>query len=227
MKHKIFQTLTLEQLRSRLGNSQVVRRFAENYDMVYFGGINLQDEARLVKGLTLSRTQQDSHYCVGTTHGHDVMFVQRSDNLKWPGERKESYTWNILVVDMKDDINLPHVYLEGKKRHGKAFYETLSIKHRELTEIPAHLMSGYDPLFSNRFTCRTPVVQAANLPTILKPITASTIAHHFAFLDFEWFEDTIYIYYLSPQPSRDKLDSMVRAGIWLADEFEQSYHGNL
>ncbi len=221
MKRQIFQTITLEQLRSRLGNTQVIRRFAESYDMVYFGNINLQDEARLVKGLTLSRTQQDAHYCVGTTHGHDVMFVQRSDSLKWPGERKESYTWNILVVDMKDQVKLPHVYLEGKKRHGKAFYETLNVKHRELSEIPTHLLAGYDPMFGERFTCRTPVVQAANLPVVLKPITAATLSHHFTSYDFEWFEDTVYVYYLSHQPSRDKLNDMVRAGIWLADEFEK------
>ena len=189
--------------------------------MVYFGHISLNDETRLVKGLTMSRSQQDAHYCVGTTLERDVMFVQRTDTLTRPGRHnKETYVWNILVVDMHDDVVLPHVYLEGVSRHSVLFHETLAIKHRELTEIPAHLLAGYDPLFAKRFVCRTPVMHAGELPAHLSPLAAATIAHHFAAYDFEWFEDTLFVYYLSRQPSSERLDQMLNAGIWLAAQLE-------
>lgn len=223
MRKKAWQVITLAQLRQFLGNSRIIRRFANRHELVYFGTVNPSDESRLVKGHTLSRTQRDEHYCVGTVFGRDMIFVQRSDALQSAvSKHTEHYKWNILALDLSERVTLPHTYIEGKTRHGTTFYETFSIKHRELVEIPNHLLVGYDPLFVQRFASRTSVVDAIELPATLTPILAATLAHHFSMFDFEWRDDVLYIYYLSGRPSLDRLDHMLKCGIWLAKELEKS-----
>lgn len=221
MRKNLLSALTFQSLTGRVKSAHVIRRFAKKHDIVYFGVIHPDDEARLVRGHTLSRTQHDQHYCVGSVFGRDVMFVQRTDALRSSRSRKrEVYTWNILVLDMTDRTNLPHVFIEGRHRHGVAFYESFSIKHRQLADIPTHLLYGYDPLIMKRFHIRAGSAQAIELPSHLTPQRAAVMAHHFHMFDYEWFEDTLYVYYLSKQPSMERLDQMLKAGIWLADELE-------
>ena len=221
MAKKLLNSLTLKHLRDSIKNSHVIRRFADRYGIVHFGIVHPDDEARLVKGHTLSRSQRDQHYCVGTMYTRDVMFVQRSDTIRSSkSSKREPYTWNILVLDMTDRTNLPHTFIEGRGRHGVGFYENFSIKHRELAEIPAHLLYGYDPLVAKKFHVRTTVAHAVELPAHFTPQRAAVMAHHFPMFDYEWFEDTLYVYYLSRQPAMERLDLMVKAGVWLANELE-------
>lgn len=227
MKKSLLQAVTLAELRRFIGNSRTIRRFADRHDLVYFGTVNRDDEARLVKGHTLSRTQRDEHYCVGTVLGRDMIFLQRSDILSTPSQKhKERYMWNILAIDLAEQQTLPHTYLEGRNRHGQAFYDMFAIKHRELTAIPDHMLTGYDPLFIERYVCRTPIAQALDFPSVVTPLTAATVAHHFSLFDYELHEDTLYVYYLSRQPSTDKLDLMVKCGVWLADELDKQLEAN-
>lgn len=225
MKQKVIRAITMEQLRRNLGNSRVIRKFAEHHDLVYFGTVTTGDESRLVKGFTLSRTQYDEHYCVGTTYGRDMIFVQRTDTLKdttVKSKKKESYTWNILAIDLQETARLPHVILEGSNRYGTAFSQALAIKHRELVDIPAHMMGGYDPRFVQHFRTKTSVIDAAMLPTTLTPLTAATLGHHFPSFDIEWQGDLLYMYYVARQPITEKLELMLKCGVWLADELEKS-----
>jgi hypothetical protein len=221
MDKRFLKALTLKRVRDAVKNSHIIRRFAKKHDIVYFGVVHPDDEARLVKGHTLSRTQHDQHYCVGSVFGRDVMFVQRTDVLRASKlKKREVYTWNILVLDMTNRTNLPHTFIEGRNRHGTAFYEAFSMKHRGLVEIPSHLLYGYDPIITKKFHIRTTVAQAVELPVHLTPQRGAVMAHHFSVFDYEWEEDTLYVYYLSRQPSMEKLDLMLKAGIWLADELE-------
>ena len=222
---KALQTVTMEQLRQHLGNSRTIRKFADLHDLVYFGTVTTNDESRLVKGMTVSKTQRDEHYCVGTAYGRDMIFVQRTDTLKdtaTSSRRKESYTWNILAIDLRETVKFPHVVLEGIRHYGPVFTDAFSIKHRELVDIPQHLMNGYDPLFVQHFHSKTPVIDAATLPTILTPLIAATLGHHFTAFDVEWREDVVYVYYVSRQPTKEKLELMLKCGVWLADELEKT-----
>lgn len=225
MKQKVIQAITMEQLRQRLGNSRTIRKFADRHDLVYFGNVTTGDESRLVKGFTVSRTQHDEHYSVGTDYGRDMIFVQRTDTFKdssVKAKRKESYTWNILAVDLQESVRLPHTVLEVVGRYGVSFSEALAIKHRELVTVPPHMMSGYDPLFVQRYHSKTSIIDAAMLPAVLTPLTAATLGHHFALFDIEWLDDVLYVYYVSRQPSSEKLELMLKCGIWLADELEKT-----
>ncbi len=213
---------TLKQLRNFIGNSAVTRRFAERYDLVYFGTVNSDDESRLVKGITVSNSHRDSHYLVGTALGRDLIFLQRSDMLHSANhKKKELYNWNILAIDLAPNAELPHVYVEGRSRHGEGFYETLAMKRREFSELPYGFLSNYDPLFAKRYTIRLAASTSGELPSLLSPENAAIIAHHFSAFDYEWHDDMLYVYFLSQNPSLSQLELMLKAGVWLAGELDK------
>lgn len=220
---RLMKILTLQQLRNFIGSSAVARRFANRYDLVYFGSVGRDDESRLVRGITISNTHADSHYLVGTAYGRDIIFLQRSDFIHSSTHKKrEAYTWNILVIDLKPNMQLPHIYIEGRSRHDRGFYEALAMKNRELVELPIHFMSQYDPLFSQRFSVRLSAAASVEFPTLLPPERAAVMAHHFSSFDFEFHDDVLYVYYLSSRPTLGQLEHMLKAGVWLANELESS-----
>lgn len=218
---RLLKILTLQQLRNFIGSSAVTRRFANKYDLVYFGSVGRDDESRLVRGITISNTHTDSHYLVGTAYGRDMIFLQRSDFLHSSTQKKrEVYTWNILVVDLQPNVQLSHVYIEGRTRHARGFYEALAMKHREFSELPLNFLSDYDPLFPAKYTVRLPAAATLELPVLLTHERAAVLAHHFSAFDFEFHDDVLYVYYLSSRPTLGQLEHMLKAGVWLASELE-------
>lgn len=218
---RLLKALTLQQLRNFIRSSAVTRRFAERYDLVYFGSVGRDDESRLVKGITVSNTQRDSHYLVGTAYGRDLIFLQRSDTIHSSTHKKrENYTWNILALDLKESVHLPPVYIEGRSRHERGFYESLAMKKREFSELPLNFLSDYDPLFPSKYVVRLSAAATLELPVLLTHERAAVIAHHFSSFDFEWHDDVLYVYFLSSHPSLSQLERMLKAGIWLADELD-------
>lgn len=222
MKASIKKILTLKQLRSFISNTTVIRRFADNHNMVYFGSVDRDDDgSRLVKGITMSNTYNDGHYSVGSDYARDMVFVQRADRIRSAMNRKfEAYTWNILALDLKPTLRHPHIYIEGRARHGRGFYEMLAMKYRELVEIPVGFLPGYDPLFMKRFCVRLSAATAVELPGIITPDRAAVMAHHFHMLDFEIKDDVLYVYLMSFRPTMGQLEHMVKAGVWLANEID-------
>lgn len=219
---RLLRVLTLQQLRNFIRSSAVTRRFAERYDLVYFGSVGRDDESRLVKGITVSNTQRDSHYLVGTAYGRDIIFLQRSDVLHSSIQKKaEAYTWNILAIDLKPSLHLPHMYIEGRSRHGRGFYESLSMRKREFSELPLNFLSDYDPLFHHRFVVRLMPASYGDFFTLLPPERAAVMAHHFSQFDYEWCDDVLYVYFLSSRPTLTQLEYLLKAGVWLAGELEK------
>lgn len=218
---RILRALTLQQLRNFIRSSAVTRRFAERYDLVYFGTVGRDDESRLVKGITVSNTQRDSHYLVGTAYGRDIIFLQRSDTIHSSTHKKrENYTWNILAIDLKPSMHLPPVYIEGRSRHERGFYEALAMKKREFGELPLNFLSDYDPMFPSKYIVRLSAAATLELPVLLTHERAAVMAHHFSSFDFEWHDDAVYVYFLSSRPTLTQIERMLKAGVWLADEFD-------
>lgn len=220
---RVLQHLTLKQLRDFIGSSNTTRRFANRHDLVYFGSVGRDDESRLIKGVTISNTYRDSHYLVGTDFGRDVIFVQRTDSLYAANQkRRETYTWNILTIDLAEHHRLPHIYLEGKSRHGHAFHEAIAMKNREFSELPTHFLQGYDPKFNEKFSVRLSAAASLEFPLYINPERAAVLAYHFPMLDFEWHDDVLYVYFLSSHPTLTELEHMFKAGVWLAGELDNS-----
>lgn len=220
---RLLRLLTLQQVRNFIRSSAVARRFAERYELVYFGSVGRDDESRLVKGITVSNTHRDSQYLVGTAYNRDIIFLQRTDTVRSSNHKKlEMYSWNILVIDLKESLQLPHVYIEGRTRHGRGFYEALAMKKREFNELPLNFLSNYDPLFSHRYVVRLSAAASLEFSTLLPPERAAVLAHHFSSFDYEWHDDALYVYLLSARPTLAQLEHMLKAGVWLASELESS-----
>lgn len=222
---RLTSTLTLERTRRMIGNSRVIRKFADANNMVYFGVVGAGDEeTRLVKGLTLSHTARDLHYCVGSRFGRDMVFVQRSDTLRSPNKKKqEHYTWNILQIDLRSGLLLPHMFLNGRGRYDSVFMSGLAVKKRDFFAVQEHTLQGYDPLFIRRYEPFLDSVYVPYFPFLVAPESAAIIAHHFHQMDFECVGDDLMVYLLAKQPTLSQLDLMIRAGVWLAGELEKGY----
>ena len=216
----------LRTIQKRLGLSRVFRKFASKYDMVYFGSVHRDDEARLVRGITLSRTQVDAHYCVGSAYGRGVIFVQRSDVERSAYQKPVRHTWNILQIDLADTARLSHVFVERYDAAHSTYAEKLSAVHRDWVVTPPSLLAQYDSLFLSRYRVHSANITSALVGDYLSPLVASQIAHYFSQFSFEIVDDTLLVYFVSRYPLSDQLDHMVKAGVWLADEIEKTRQTN-
>jgi len=207
----------------QLTTSRVFHQFAAAYDLVYFGHVSAQDdEHRLVRGVTTSAKHRDSHYCVGTVHGHDVVLLEREDELRLTADsRPHKYRWIILQIDLHGSHDLSHVFIDGK-HHNDIFYRTLFAKFTRLLKVDHGLLSHYDELFSERFTVYTPPDNTDRFPTLLSPEAAATLAHHFGHFDFEWSQDQVIVYSTGRKASRHLLEHMLKSGIYVARELEKA-----
>jgi len=220
---KILDPISPLRVIGQLTSRKVFRGFAESYDLVYFGHVSAQDdEHRLVRGVTTSAKHRDTHYCVGTIHGHDVILLEREDDLKLATDaRAHTYRWIILQIDLHGSHDLSHVFIDGK-HHNDTFYRTLFAKFARLLKVDHGLLSHYDKLFSERFTVYTPPDNTDRFPTLLSPEAAATLAHHFGHFDFEWSQDQVMIYSTGRKASRHLLEHMLKCGIYLARELEKT-----
>lgn len=220
---KVLSPLSPLKIINQLTSRKVFRGFAEAYDLVYFGHVSAQDdEHRLVRGVTTSAKHRDSHYCVGTIHGHDVILLEREDELKLATDSSaHTYRWIILQIDLHGSHDLSHVFIDGK-HHNDTFYRTLFAKFARLLKVDHGLLSHYDKLFTERFTVYTPPDNTDRFPTLLSDEAAATLAHHFGHFDFEWSQDQVMIYSTGRNASRHLLDHMLKGGIYLARELEKT-----
>lgn len=220
---KLLQPISPLRIINQITSRKVFHTFAENYDLVYFGHVNAEDDDhRLVRGVTTSAKHRDSHYCVGTIHGHDVIVLEREDELRLASDaRPHKYRWIIMQIDLRGHHDLSHVFIDGK-HHNDTFYRTLFAKFARLLKVDHGLLAGYDPLFPKRFTVYTPPDNTDRFPELLSPEAAATLAHHFGHFDFEWFEDEIIIYSTGHPVSKHLLEHMLKSGIYLARELEKT-----
>jgi len=195
----------------------VFRRFAEHYDMVYFGKLHLDDEEhRIVRGVTVSTQHVDEHYCVGTIHNFDTILLKRTDTIIQPNStHSEKYSWILMQIDLHSKYDHPHVFVDGG-HHDELFYNALFVKFARLMKVDKALF-GDNHSFTERFTAYTPPDALDDLPTIVGGEIGATMAQHFAHLDFEWFQDRLIIYSTGRMPTKHLLEHMLRAGLWLAE----------
>lgn len=204
---------------STLFSSQaaVFRQFAEHYDMVYFGRLHQEDdEQRIVRGITVSTQHFDEHYCVGTVHEYDVVLLKRTDKIQQANTTKtEKYSWIIMQFDLHTSYDYPHVFIDGG-HHNELFYQTLFVKFARLMKVDKAMFGDSNQDFTNQFTAYTPPDALDDLPVFLAGEIGDTMAHHFAHLDFEWFQDRLIVYSTGRMPTKHLLEHMLRAGLWLS-----------
>lgn len=216
---RLLRSLSPKHIAKHLRGNQIYRETARRYDLVYFGSVSSQDdEHELVRGLTVSADHQDQHYCVGTVEGYDVILLERTDLLTFPGKPATPYRWVILQVDLRN-VDVPHMFIDTKQ-HSSAFYDTLMTKYPRLAPADANMFADHDPTFMQAFNVYTAPDDRLTMSQLLTHDMTATLGHHFAHLDFELFDDRLIVYAAQRTASKQLLDYMFRAGIWLAREIE-------
>jgi hypothetical protein len=218
---KLITSLSPHHVLKRLTGARVYNDVARLYGLVYFGNVSTRDEEyEMVRGLTVSAAHQDRHYCVGTVQGYDVILLERTDNLTFPGKPIETQRWIILQVDLRATTHLPHVFLDNRQ-HSSTFYDTLFAKFGRFNAADVNLFADHDPRFSGNFSVYiTPDNQLGMIQLLTHDMTA-TLGHHFTQFDFEIFDDRLLVYSANRPPSKQLINHMLRVGIWFAREIEQ------
>ena len=217
----ILPTLTSQSTPGHLLRSQrtkqIIRKFADDIGMVYFGYVNPRvDEYRLVRGLTVSSSHEDHHYTVGSYKGYDVALVVRRDSLRYPDARISDHYWTIMTFDLHTRHELPHIYLAHKARR-----DFLVAKYTNLAEQPADLSINYSAEAKTEYTIFGEPSKAIEVAALVQPNMLDYMAKQYRGMSVEIEENTVYLYLSSKHPSRQYLEFMMRNGIWFAQSIDQ------
>ena len=201
-----------------IATKRIIKQFAHKFGMVYFGYVNQhEDEHELIRGITVSATHVDSHFCVGDYKGNDISLVERRNTLTYPEQPPVRYRWLIMQVDLKRS-DLPHVFIDGN-HHDETFYATLFMKFANMNNANV-IFSQSSPLFARTFTVFAPADKFDEVEAMLSGEAAAMMAHHFKQFDYEIESDRILIYAENPVITPHLLSEMLRVGQWLAEQLE-------
>jgi hypothetical protein len=206
-------------LQSRL-HKHVFMQFAEKIGLVYFGYVDQRnDEHRLVRGLTVSASHRDNHYCIGSFKGYDVTLVERTDTIHFPGKSPRTQDWIIMVFDLHTTVDLPHVFV-GLHTHSDTFYAQLFIKFATLAKVPLGTFSSYAPGFIDRYAIYTDPAQTVVTERLFDDNIAKAMVDHFGGLTAEIADGCLYIYASHQRPTISMLTKMLQNGVWLAQSLD-------
>jgi hypothetical protein len=207
-------------LQSRM-HKRVFMQFAEKVGLVYFGFVDQHsDEHRLVRGLTVSATHRDNHYCIGSFKNYDVTLVERTDTIHFPGKPRASQDWTVMVFDLHSSLDFPHTFV-GLHTHSDTFYAQLFTKFASLTRVPLGTFSEYDAGFVNRYAVYTEPAQLALTEYLFSKEVAKAISDHFGSLTIEIADGCLYLYAWHQRPTLSSLTKMLQNGVWLASVLDE------
>lgn len=207
-------------LQSRM-HQRVFMQFAERLGLVYFGYVDQRaDEHKLIRGLTMSARHRDNHYCIGHYDGYDVMLVERTDTIRFPGKPARPVDWIVMTFDLHTRADVPHIFL-GLHTHSDTFYAHLFTKFSQLVKVPLGTFGAYDPAFVDRYAVYTEPSQAIAAQQLFDQGITAAIAKHFGGLTFELIDGCLYLYAEHQRPTQALLDKMIKYGAWLAKSIDE------
>lgn len=211
---------------TKVVKSQLHRRvfvqFAEKVGFVYFGFVDQRnDEHRLVRGLTVSSSHRDNHYCIGSYQGYDVALVERTDTIRFPGKSARPQEWIIMVFDLHRKVDLPHVFV-GLHTQSDAFYAQLFTKFSHFQPVQLLSADGYDKSFTSKYSVYAQPVHALSASRLFHPEITKLIAERFGGLTMEISDNSLYLYANHQRPTPALLEKMLSYGAWLAKTLDQA-----
>jgi len=204
-----------------LATKKVIKRFAHKFGLVYFGYVNQrEDEHELIRGITVSATHVDRHFCVGEFKNHDISLVERRNTLVYPEQPPSHYTWLIMQVDLKRG-GLPQVFIDGN-HHDETFYMTLFMRFANMSNAST-IFAPVNPLFARTFGVFAPADKFDEIEAMLSGDIAAMLAHHFKQFDYEIDRDRVLVYAENPTAvTPHLLQEMLRVGTWLAGQLDKA-----
>lgn len=202
-------------VRARLAQ-RTVRRFADKYGLVFFGAVDQKaDDFKLVRGFTISRTQIDDMYTVGTVEGYDTSFVARNDLVLTRGRFEKRCHWFIVSVDLHTEATLPHMYVGPQ-----AANDLFEAAYSQLRPVFLGNTAGYPPKFSSNYTVYARPSDVIEIERLFPPAVAGVVISHFGNMSLELEDNTVHVYSESKYPDEALIDKMLQNAIWLAKIFD-------
>jgi hypothetical protein len=189
-----------------------VKQFADRLGFVYFGFVNQRDdEHRLLRGITTSKSHTDHHYTVGTFDSYDIALTVRRDTLEYPDRRLKDHFWTILTVDLHTTHDMPPFYLTHQRAK-----EQLLARYTQMTPLITGTQAPTGNDFSTTYTVYANMTQAIEVQQLINQHLSQGIMTYFKDMSIELVDDTLYLYAPEKHPSKQLLERMLMNGVWLA-----------
>lgn len=209
---KLAKALSPLHIKAVKNKKRIINNFCDDYGLVYFGSVSQrEDDHQIVRGLTVSNAHKDSHYCIGSNDGYDVIFVERSDTIL----TNNRHVWHIMEIDLKLAKDLPHIFI-GSPTHGMGFHTLLKTKYPYLSCAPLGAFGKHSTEFTDFFYMFTRPDQWVMAERIFTPDITETVGKHFRGLVLEIAKDSLFVYSEKPYLTPQLLTTMLTNGIWLA-----------
>lgn len=200
---------------------QAITKFADRNGFVYFGHVDQHDDDHhIIRGLTVSSTHQDEHYSVGSFDGYDTSLVDRYDVIIQPGKQPKTHRWIILEIDLHNGADVPHTFL-GAHTHTNSSYIKLFTSVSSMQPIPLGTFEPHSDEFTARYSLYSTPTQFIEVERLFTAEVTRTIAAHFWPLTVEVYEGSLYIYSDSKTVTVQLLETMLKNGLWLAQQLDQ------
>lgn len=194
--------------------------FVKNVGFVYFGSVDQHmDDHKIIRGFTVSSSHRDSHYCVGSIGDYDVSVVDRTDSVWQPNGSENLVNWLIMAFELKTKVELPHFFLAAHNNDMKS-YSTLFTTFPNITELKLGTFEDYDPEFTSRFSLFSAAAKAIEVEKLFPSKSTRVIAAHLWPLSVEQTDNILYVYADNAKVTTNLLDSMLKNGLWLAENLD-------
>lgn len=217
---RVKDTISPQTLAHKLQTRRIIQDFADSHGMVYFGYVNHRtDEHRLVRGMTTSTHQDDTHYCIGSFQGYDAIFVRRQSTMSSVPSKQIHRNWLIMQIDLRTNYDIPHVFIGPHVGQSGQYDEITSALH-SFSPITIGVFGAHSQKFTNAYQMYTKPSRNIDVERILTPEITEQIAAHFSSLAIEIWDDCLFVYSTHRRPTRQLLDAMLRNGVWLAEQID-------
>jgi hypothetical protein len=200
---------------------RTIIQFAKKAGLVYFGSISVQsNDSRLVRGVTLSTSYNDSHYCFGAHDGYDIVCVQRLAQVRAPGQPSTKHRWFIMEFDLHTATALPHIVI-GRRDQANLLYANMLSVQRDMQPHAFADPDGHHKDFARHFVTFAPPAHAPMVEFIVSPELTSAIVNHFKHLMIEVEGDSVYLLVDNPTITMGFLNKMMHYGIQFAKHIDE------
>jgi len=199
----------------------VITKFASKFGFVYFGHVDQHDdEHHIIRGLTVSSSHKDDSYSVGSFDGYDVSIVDRYDIIHRPDAPFTTHRWLIVEIDLHNSKDIPHIFM-GAHNHTDSAYMALFTSVPSMQSIPLGTFGTHSDEFNKRYSLFASATQFIAVERLFTVDVTRTIAAHFWPLAVEVIDGSLYVYCDNQSLSATLLDTMLKNGLWLAEQLDE------
>ncbi|MCB9819987.1 hypothetical protein H6796_01640 [Candidatus Nomurabacteria bacterium] len=224
---RAFRTIDPRNISKKLNDRSIVQSFADNMRLVFFGHVDQNDEdQKVVKGVTVSRSHADQYYLIGNYKDYDVVFVERKDSVLEAHRRRARHTshrWHIFQFDLKTPIDHPMIFISNR-RHEESYRDLLATKFTNMRALPVSSAGGHSAEFAQNYHILSVPTYFIYTEQLITPEITDTIAKHFGHFAIEIMSNHLIIYSEGAKLSSGLLKTMLQNGTWLAEKIDARSH---